>query len=199
MALRQAVALELDALVVALRDHPLVGGELAFDLPRDEQPLADVEEQVVLALFVLNGARRPRRAGAQFHQRLLRDDHLELAASSAAASRGTVTSASRCPSVATSVIVVLEDELGAVQEIPRVFARDRELRPRHHVPERLSRQGRHTVPDASGTVGKSSRGSVCIFESNRSAATFTLVLSCSIRTSVSGSAGQSRRASSRAA
>ena len=44
------------------------------------------------------------------------------------------------------------------------------------------------MPVASGTVGKSSRGSVCIFESNRSAATVTLVLSCSIRTSVSGSA-----------
>ena len=40
----------------------------------------------------------------------------------------------------------------------------------------------------SGSVGKSSRGSVCIRESNRSAATLTPFLSSSIRTSVSGSA-----------
>ena len=44
------------------------------------------------------------------------------------------------------------------------------------------------VPVASGSVGKSSRGSVCMRESNRSAATFTPPLSSSIRTSVSGSA-----------
>ena len=43
-------------------------------------------------------------------------------------------------------------------------------------------------PVASGSVGKSSRGSVCIRESNRSAATLTPFLSSSIRTSVSGSA-----------
>ena len=44
------------------------------------------------------------------------------------------------------------------------------------------------LPLASGSVGKSSRGSVCIRESNRSAATFTPFLSSAIRTSVSGSA-----------
>src|SRR6187399_1916 len=43
-------------------------------------------------------------------------------------------------------------------------------------------------PLNSGSVGKSSRGSVCIRESNRSAATFTPFLSSSIRTSVSGRA-----------
>ena len=44
------------------------------------------------------------------------------------------------------------------------------------------------VPLASGTAGKSSFGSVCIRESNRSAATFTPFLSSAMRTSVSGSA-----------
>ncbi len=43
-------------------------------------------------------------------------------------------------------------------------------------------------PVESGRVGKSSRGSVCIRESKRSAATLTPFLSSSIRTSVSGSA-----------
>ena len=45
------------------------------------------------------------------------------------------------------------------------------------------------VPGAplSGSVGKSSRGSVCIRESNRSAATLTPPLSSAIRMSVSGS------------
>jgi len=43
-------------------------------------------------------------------------------------------------------------------------------------------------PLASGTAGKSSFGSVCIRDSNRSAATFTPFLSSVMRTSVSGSA-----------
>ena len=44
------------------------------------------------------------------------------------------------------------------------------------------------VPVGSGSVGKSSRGRVCMRESNRSAATLTPPLSSSILTSVSGSA-----------
>ena len=44
------------------------------------------------------------------------------------------------------------------------------------------------APVPSGSVGKSSRGSVCMRESKRSAATLTPLLSSSIRTSVSGSA-----------
>jgi len=43
-------------------------------------------------------------------------------------------------------------------------------------------------PVHSGSVGKSSCGRVCSRESNRSAATVTLVWSCSMRTSVSGRA-----------
>ena len=43
------------------------------------------------------------------------------------------------------------------------------------------------VPPDSGSVGKSSRGSVCMRESNRSAATFTPPLSSAMRMSVSGS------------
>ncbi len=44
-----------------------------------------------------------------------------------------------------------------------------------------------TVPLDSGSVGKSSRGNVCIRESKRSAATFTPPLSSAMRMSVSGS------------
>ena len=43
------------------------------------------------------------------------------------------------------------------------------------------------APPASGSVGKSSRGSVCIRESKRSAAIFTPPLSSAMRMSVSGS------------
>src|SRR5205085_383829 len=95
---RQAIALELDVFVVALRNHALVGGELPVDHPRDQQAIVEFEEQMVLAALV--------------------------------------------------IYVV--------------------------------------VPD-SGSVGKSSRGRVCMRESNRSAATFTPPLSSAIRMSVSGS------------
>jgi hypothetical protein len=44
------------------------------------------------------------------------------------------------------------------------------------------------APLDSGSVGKSSRGSVCMRESKRSAATFTPPLSSAMRMSVSGSA-----------
>ena len=55
---------------------------------------------------------------------------------------------------------------------------------------RMAARGRAVLTPAppSGSDGKSSRGSVCILESKRSAATRTPDLSCSMRTSVSGSA-----------
>ena len=83
----------------------------------------------------------------------------------------------------------LLDEQRAVQEIARVFAGDRKLRFRNHVLQHVAREAsRCRAPVPSGSVGKSSRGSVCIRESKRSAATLTPLLSSSIRTSVSGSA-----------
>src|SRR5436190_12323154 len=53
---RQAIALELDVLVVALRDDALVGGKLSVDHPRNQQPIADAEEEVVFAAFVADVA-----------------------------------------------------------------------------------------------------------------------------------------------
>ena len=99
-------------------------------------------------------------------------------------------SARRWPSVATRLIEsALQDEQRAVEEVARVFAGDRELRLRDHLAAATSRGSvALSSPVASGSVGKSSRGSVCMRESNRSAATFTPFLSSSIRTSVSGSA-----------
>ena len=83
----------------------------------------------------------------------------------------------------------LQHELRAVEEIPRVLAGDRELRLGDHLAARAARGSvARAFPLTSGSVGKSSRGSVCIRESNRSAATLTPFLSSSIRTSVSGSA-----------
>ena len=42
---RQPIALELDVLVVALGNDPLVRGKLAVDHPRDQQAAADLEKQ----------------------------------------------------------------------------------------------------------------------------------------------------------
>ncbi len=84
--------------------------------------------------------------------------------------------------------VGLLDEERAVQEVPRVFAGDRKLRLRT-ICFRTSRGSvALKLPVASGSDGKSSRGSVCMRESNRSAATLTPFLFSSIRTSVSGNA-----------
>ena len=91
--------------------------------------------------------------------------------------------------MATSVrLCGFNTNLRAVQEIPRVFAGDRKLRLGHHLATASRGSVARAVPLTSGSVGKSSRGSVCIRESNRSAATLTPFLSSSIRTSVSGSA-----------
>jgi hypothetical protein len=81
-----------------------------------------------------------------------------------------------------------QHEQRTVEEEPRVFTGDRKLRLRDHLAEASRGNVARAAPAASGSVGKSSRGSVCIRESNRSAATFTPFLSSSIRTSVSGSA-----------
>ena len=73
------------------------------------------------------------------------------------------------------------------RKIPRVLAGDRKLRLRDHLLQRRARQRRTSAaPPLSGSVGKSSRGSVCIRESKRSAATFTPLLSSAMRMSVSG-------------
>src|SRR5262245_58987966 len=51
--LRQAIALELDALVVAFRNDLLVGGKLPVDHSRDEEPGTNLEEEMILASLVL--------------------------------------------------------------------------------------------------------------------------------------------------
>ncbi len=73
-------------------------GKLAVDHPRDEQPAADVEEQVVLAVLVLNVAVALAKQAPELEQRLARQDDpllFLLALLPFAFSRGTVMSASR--------------------------------------------------------------------------------------------------------
>ena len=125
----QPIALELDLLVVALRDHALVGGELALVDARDEQAIADVEELVVLAELVRDRRRRRRDSS--------RDNSVSVffgmialnSAPTASLAAALVTSARRCPSVATMIIVLaLDDELRAIQVVARVLTGDRKLR-----------------------------------------------------------------------
>ena len=103
--------------------------------------------------------------------------------------RSTVTSASRCPSVATRLIW-LPPRMNSAP-----FRKNRVSSPviANCVLATISFTAARgsialVVPLASGTAGKSSRGSVCMRESKRSAATFTPFLSSAMRTSVSGSA-----------
>ena len=102
--------------------------------------------------------------------------------------RGTLTSASRWPSVATRLI----DSGYNTKSAP--FRKYRVSSPviANCVFATISFSPlRGSValgaPPPSGSVGKSSRGSVCIRESNRSAATLTPPLSSAMRMSVSGS------------
>ena len=73
----QPLALELDVLVVALRNDALVGRKLAVDHPRDQHPPADLEEQVVLAALVADVAVAFGQQPAEFAQRLLRQNRLD--------------------------------------------------------------------------------------------------------------------------
>ena len=139
---RQPLAIELDGLVVALRNDALVGRKLPVDHPRDQHAAADFEEQVVLAALELNVALALGEQLAELEQRLLRKDDADFLRRRQSRAR-TSTSARRCPSVATSVrLLRLQHELRAVQEIPRVFSGDRELRLRDHLLDRRSRQRR---------------------------------------------------------
>ena len=139
---REPLAIELDRLVVALRDDSLVGGELSVDHPRDQHAAGHLEEQMVLAALELDVAFAFGQQLAKLEQRLLRQDDPDFLVLRRPACFDS-TSARRCPSVATSVrLSGLQHELGAVEEIPRVLAGDRELRLRDHLPHRRARQRR---------------------------------------------------------
>ena len=99
---REPLAIELDRLVVALRDDALVGRELPVDHPRDQHAAADLEEQVVLAALELDVAFAFAQELAELEQRLLRQDDADFLRRRRT-SCFTSTSARRWPSVATSV------------------------------------------------------------------------------------------------
>ena len=188
----QPIALELDVLVVALRNDALVGGKLAVDHPRDQHAAADLEEQVVLAALVADVAVAFARAAVPsspsvFFGRIA----LTLVGVLLAPCRRASTRHQRQAMAVgrdQAHRVGPQHEQRAVQEIPRVLAGDRKLRLRDHLLQRRCAAASAVgAPPASGSVGKSSRGSVCIRESNRSAATFTPPLSSAMRMSVSGS------------
>ena len=186
----QPIALELDVLVVALRNDALVGRKLAVDHPRDEQPVADVEEQMVLAALVADVAVAFRQQPAELAERLLRQDRLDLfvAVVRLAVARHGHQRQPMAVGRDQAHRVGPQHEQRAVQKIPGVLAGDRKLRLRDHLLERALRGSVDaSAPPDSGSVGKSSRGSVCIRESKRSAATFTPPLSSAMRMSVSGS------------
>src|SRR5687768_12773016 len=76
--IREAVTIEFDALVVRLRNDALEGRKLPVDHPGNQQPSADVEEQVVLAALVLNVPLAFAEQAPELEQRLARQDDADL-------------------------------------------------------------------------------------------------------------------------
>ncbi len=124
-------------LSLPFRNDFLVGRELPVDHSRDEEPRADLEEEMVLATLVVNVLGAFGEQPAQLRQRLARQDGLDVVALGALVlhddQRETVAVGGH-----ERHRVGLEDELGAVQVVARVFAGDRKLRLGDHLRERLA-------------------------------------------------------------
>jgi hypothetical protein len=139
--LRQPIALELDVLVVALRHHALVGGKLAVDHSRDQQPRADLEEQVVLAPLVIDVVVAFGQQPPELGERLARQDRLDVVALGAVVLHVHQRQAMAVGGHEGHVLGP-QHELGAVQVKAGVFTGDRKLRLGDHLQERLAVDGR---------------------------------------------------------
>ena len=177
------------------------------DAVRRSAPVAVGPERGLTARVDLDGL----RAATRYAYRVLLDGTpVELgelhafttAPADPAAPRELVIATGSCNYVPDPPYEVTQDSFGAGFEIfdtiaarrpdmmlwlgDSIYYRDDDLAPADGAAARGSVA--RAFPPASGSVGKSSRGSVCIRESNRSAATLTPFLSSWMRTSVSGRA-----------
>src|SRR5207237_3293046 len=140
---RQAIALELDVLVVALRDHALVGGELSVDHARDQQPAADVEEQMVLAALVADVLFAFLQQTRELAKGFLRKNRADLVGvlRFAVARNGDEREAVAVGGDEAHRLWAQHEER-AVEKVSRVLAGDGKLCLRHHFLQRRARQRR---------------------------------------------------------
>ncbi len=135
----QPLAIELNRLVVPLRDHPLIGRKLPIDHTGNQNASAHLEEQVVLTALKLNIALTLGEELAQLEQRLLREDHTDVLRD---ASLMFHIDEGKAVTVGGNQreALRLQNELRAVEEIPCVLARNRILRLRDHFLHGRARQ-----------------------------------------------------------
>src|SRR5450759_1266718 len=142
----QPFALELHQFVVALRYHALERGELPLVHTRDEHPIADREEQVVLLALVLDVAVHIDQQPSQFRHGLLRQDDPNLFGRAITLALGLHERQSVTIGGNKRKLPRAGHEEHAVEVVAGVVARGREVRARDHLAEKGCRQRQARLP-----------------------------------------------------